>query len=175
MGVDILAANADGSSSLCIQVKTAWNARKDAYGQTGFNWDVGVATAGNYSPNLWYAFVDLQRKSEGGDAIQPNVYFVPSRWVGMFVERTWTRKLFYLTKDTIQNEGIENNWDAVQLFLNGERATQTWAQSLPKTFYWWGSKRIFNPSDSGYVGRSLDEALSSGEYCLDDNNCIQLV
>ena len=93
MGVDILCANAEGTSSLSIQVKTANNAAKNSYGETGFNWDVGVSAAGKFSPNLWYAFVDLR-----GNTVEkvPNVYFVPSRWVGMFIEKTWSRKLFYL-------------------------------------------------------------------------------
>ena len=53
MGVDILCANANGTSSLSIQVKTANNVAKNSYGETGFNWDVGASAAGKISTNLW--------------------------------------------------------------------------------------------------------------------------
>ena len=161
MGVDILCANAEGTSSLSIQVKTANNAAKNSYGETGFNWDVGVSAAGKFSPNLWYAFVDLR-----GNTVEkvPNVYFVPSRWVGMFIEKTWSRKLFYL-KTAVASK-VENNWDMVKKFLDGDKDIHEWANSLDPDFRWWGSKDEWSSSD-------LETALHSGQYILDENNCLK--
>lgn len=82
MGVDILCSNSDGSRAMSIQVKTQSNAAKNSYRETGFNWYVNPSSAGVFYPNLWYAFVDLRGNN---DALAPNVYFVPSKWVGMFV------------------------------------------------------------------------------------------
>lgn len=162
-GVDILCALPDGSASLSIQVKTASDAAKNMYGETGFNWDVGAAAAGKISPNLWYAFVDLKGSGEGSI---PDVYFVPSRWVGMFVEKTWSRKLFYLK--TAVAEKVANNWDMVERFLNGDKEAQKWANSLDPDFRWWGSK-------DGMTSAELEEALQSGRYRRDEDNCLKRI
>ena len=161
-GVDILCANTDATSSLSIQVKTANNAAKNSYGETGFNWDVGASAVGKFSTNLWYAFVDLRGNT---DESIPNVYFVPSRWVGMFVEKTWSRKLFYL-KTAVANK-IANNWDMVIKFLEGDADIKKWANSLDPDFRWWGSKDKWTSAD-------LENALQNGQYELDENNCLQL-
>ena len=146
-----------------VQVKTASDAAKNMYGETGFNWDVGAAAAGKDSPNLWYAFVDLKGSGEGSI---PDVYFVPSRWVGMFVEKTWSRKLFYLK--TAVAEKVANNWDMVERFLNGDKEAQKWANSLDPDFRWWGTK-------DGMTSAELEEALQSGQYSLDEDNCLQRI
>lgn len=161
MGVDILCANPDGSRSMAIQVKTSSYAAKNSYGEVGFNWDVGLAAAGKFSPNLWYAFVDLLGNNE---TIMPNVYFVPSKWVGMFVERTWSRGIFYLKKSVADK--ITNNWETVRGFLDGNRNVEKWTNSLDPDFRWWGSK-------DKYTSAQLEEALQNGGYCLDENNCLQ--
>ena len=161
MGVDILCANRDGSRSMSIQVKTSSYAAKNSYGEVGFNWDVGLASAGKMSPNLWYAFVDLLGNN---DTIVPNVYFVPSKWVGMFVERTWSRGIFYLKKSVADK--ITNNWDTVKRFLDGDKGVEKWVDSLDPDFRWWGSNDKFTSAQ-------LEEVLRKGEYCLDENNCLQ--
>ena len=160
MGVDILCANSDGSRSMSIQVKTSSYAAKNSYGEIGFNWDVGLAAAGKFSPSLWYAFVDLLGNSQ---TTIPNVYFVPSKWVGMFVEKTWSRKLFYLKKSVADK--ITNNWEMVKRFLDGDPEVEKWANSLDPDFRWWGSK-------DKLTSAQLEETLQNGGY-LDENNCIQ--
>lgn len=161
MGVDILCSNSDGSRAMSIQVKTQSNAAKNSYRETGFNWYVNPSSAGVFYPNLWYAFVDLRGNN---DALAPNVYFVPSKWVGMFVEKTWTAKLFYL-KTSVANK-ITNNWEMVKRFLDGDKSVEEWANSLDPDFRWWGSK-------DKYTTAQLEEALKKGEYYLDQDNCLQ--
>ena len=81
----------------------------------------------------------------------------------MFVEKTWSRKLFYL-KTAVANK-IVNNWDMVKKFLEGDIVTQKWANSLDPDFRWWGSKDNWSSVD-------LENALHNGQYKLDDNNCL---
>ena len=90
--VDIIAASADGAKSISIQVKTSQDAyRRSRYGREGCEWDVGASVIGKVSPNLWYAFVDLKL----GSVYEPDVYIVPSFWVGNFVKADWSRKMYF--------------------------------------------------------------------------------
>ena len=61
---------------------------------------------------------------------------------------------------------VENNWDMVKKFLDGDKDIHEWANSLDPDFRWWGSKDEWSSSD-------LETALHSGQYILDENNCLQ--
>jgi len=92
--VDILAASPNGERALSIQVKTSQNAyRKCRWGREGHEWDAGGSVIGKCYPNLWYAFVDLRNDGKGWC---PEVFFVPSFWVGQFVKEDFSRKLYFL-------------------------------------------------------------------------------
>ena len=148
LGVDVLAAKDDGSRMLSIQVKTARNATKRSYGDDGYNWDVGKSAVGKFSESLWYAFVDME-----GTGFKPSVYFVPSRWVGLFVEPAFTRKLFFLRKSVADK--VRNNWDFVNRYLDGDVEMATWANSLDPDFRWWGSK-------DGCSSAEIEECIKNG-------------
>jgi hypothetical protein len=105
--VDVVVANTDGSRLLSIQVKTSrWAYRSKRYGYELREWDVGGSAVGRYSPNLWYAFVDLQESDPG---CNPLVFVVPSLWVSNFVKAEWGRKMYMLRLDSglsARNVGI---------------------------------------------------------------------
>ena len=149
--VDIMAANEAGSKLLSIQVKTARWAGKRAYGHDGFNWDVGFHATGKYSKSYWYAFVDLK---EGNSNFSPDVYFVPSRWVGIFVEAGFSRAIFFLVKEVADK--IRNNWDFVRGYLNEDPRIIEWANALNPQLVWWGTK-------GKYSSNELEEIIKDGK------------
>lgn len=126
--VDIIAASADGSGAISIQVKTSRNAyRRNRYGREGHEWDVGAASVGTSHESLWYAFVDL-RSSETG--IDPEVFIVPSLWVGDFVKPNFSRKMYFLpsTADPLSRE----RWDLIESYLAGDEETRGFANTWPE-------------------------------------------
>jgi len=129
--VDILVASVEGQKSLSIQVKTSRNAyRPCRYGREGYEWDVGASGINKCHENLWYAFVDLM---ERGDGWQPEVFFVPSYWVGQFVKEDFSRKMFFLP--TTANDISREKWDYVSRYLDGDPEIISWATS-------WDEKRL---------------------------------
>ena len=148
--IDIMAANSIGSKMLSIQVKTARWAGRRAYGHDGFNWDVGANAIGKYTEAFWYAFVDLK---EGKSGFNPDVYFIPSRWVGTFVEAGFSRAIFFLEQKVADK--IRNNWHFVQQYLDGNPAIVAWANSLDEDFAWWGTK-------GEYTTAELEEIIKAG-------------
>lgn len=157
--VDVLCSSPAGDRLLSIQVKTSRWAAKNSYGEVGYNWDVGLGAAGKSSEQMWYALVDLR---DSGGVLDPIVYFVPSKWVGLFVERSFSRGIFYLKKSVAVK--VANNWDYVSRYLSGDSAVAKWAASLDPDFRWWRSK---DPYSSGQI----EEMLRSG-WRLDENNCL---
>lgn len=125
--VDIIAAKADGSKSISIQVKTSQGAyRRSRYGREGCEWDVGAGVIGKVSPNLWYALVDLKLGSEK----EPDVYIVPSLWVGDFVKSDWSRKMYFLPSSAW--ELSKNKWELISSFLDGNPETELFSQTWPE-------------------------------------------
>ena len=126
--VDILAASALGQNSLSIQVKTSRNAYRGCrYGREGHEWDVGTSVIDKCHVNLWFALVDLR---EGDSCWNPEVFFVPSFWVGQFVKQDFSRKLYFLpsTADDISKE----RWDYVSRYLSGDLDVAAWATTWPE-------------------------------------------
>ncbi|RUA22437.1 hypothetical protein DSL92_05620 [Billgrantia gudaonensis] len=80
--VDIVAAKADGSRSLSIQVKTSRGAcRRRRYGARRLRVGRGRQGLSASTTTLWYALVDLQKRS----GQPPRVSSMPSFWVSEFV------------------------------------------------------------------------------------------
>ncbi|MGM0783612.1 MAG: hypothetical protein ACQEUM_05845 [Pseudomonadota bacterium] len=124
--VDIVAAKADGSRSLSIQVKTSRGAyRRRRYGREGCEWDVGAGAIGKHSPMLWYALVDLQK----GSGQPPRVFIVPSFWVSEFVLPSFSRKVFFLPATAW--ELTEARWDRLVACLDGEPESDDFATHWP--------------------------------------------
>lgn len=126
--VDILAASADGSCSISIQVKTSRSAyRRRRYGREGHEWDVGAAAVGKHHEGLWYAFVDLRASDVG---ISPEVFIVPSLWVGDFVKPNFSRKIYFLP--TTADHLAKERWDLLESYLTGDEDTKAHANTWPE-------------------------------------------
>lgn len=142
--VDVLAASADGQRSLSIQVKTSRNAyRGNRYGSEGHEWDAGASVIGKRFENLWYAFVDLR---EDGNQWNPEVFFVPSFWVGDFVKEDFSRRLYFLPSTA--NDITLEKWDYVKGYLNMDPNITTWATTWPedKLVRWGQQPDASNPA-----------------------------
>lgn len=125
--VDIVAARADGSRSLSIQVKTSNSAyRRRRYGREGCEWDVGAGAIGKHSATLWYALVDLQASS----GKPPRVFIVPSFWVSEFVLPTFSRKVFFLPATAW--ELTEARWDRLVACLDDAAKVADFANHWPE-------------------------------------------
>jgi len=126
--VDALASSSDGRRTMSIQVKTASNAKKKKYGKVGYEWYVGSAVIGKYAESFLYAFLDFK----GDVTSQPDVFFIPSRWVAEFVKPDWSMFLYFLPATQEIEALTKNRWDLVQHYLAGEPAALDWAQSWPR-------------------------------------------
>lgn len=139
--VDILVSSETGKASLCIQVKTSSNAFKNRYGKKGFEWTVGKKAVNHFSSNLIYALVDLHLGSEG----LPDVYFVPSKWIGNFVKDDFSMNNYFLgTKEEKDfNELIKhtkNRFDIIYKILNSSQEGLNWLDYWPtEKLIQWGS------------------------------------
>lgn len=125
--VDIIAAKENGSKSISIQVKTSQDAyRRSRYGREGCEWDVGAGVIEKISSNLWYALVDLKLGSEN----EPDVYIVPSLWVGDFVKADWSRKMYFLPSSAW--ELTKNKWGLISSCLDDNPETKLFSQTWPE-------------------------------------------
>ena len=121
--VDVIASSNDGRYSLSFQVKTSRNAyRHRRYGHEGYEWDVGSSVIGKYNQSFWYAFIDL---CENKKKWNPNIFFVPSRWVAEFVKPNWSRYMYFLPKSV--EDLTLNRWDLIEGFLKGDQIAINWA------------------------------------------------
>ena len=126
--VDIMASSADGTRTMSIQVKTSRNAyRPKRYDHEGFEWDVNKSVIKKHHESFWYAFVNLQ---ENNDKWDPQVFFVPSRWVAEFVKPGWKRFMYFLPS-TVTDDTL-NRWDLVKGYLTGEKTATDWAKDWPE-------------------------------------------
>jgi hypothetical protein len=126
--VDILAASAHGEKSLSIQVKTSRNSYRGCrYGREGNEWDVGGSVIGKCHENLWYALVNLKESESGWN---PEVFFVPSFWVGQFVKADFSRKMYFLP--TTAHDITKDRWDLVSRYLGGDPEVARWATTWPE-------------------------------------------
>ena len=126
--VDLMAASADGKRTVSIQVKTSRNAyRPNRYGSEGYEWDVNKGVIGKHHESFWYAFVNLQ---EGQDSWNPQVFFVPSRWVAEFVKPDWSRFMYFLPIGVI--DITLERWDLLQGYLSGDDDAIKWANNWPE-------------------------------------------
>ncbi len=134
--VDLMASSSDGRRTLSIQVKTSKNAyRRKRYGNEGYEWDVNKGVIGKYHESFWYAFVNLQ---EGNNSWDPQVFFVPSRWVAEFVNPDWSRFMYFLPIG-VSDITLER-WDIIQGYLDGEGSASKWANDWPEDkLIKWGS------------------------------------
>jgi len=126
--VDLMAASADGKRTVSIQIKTSRNAyRRSRYGNEGYEWDVNKGVIGKHHQSFWYAFVDLQ-ESEG--AWNPQVFFVPSRWVAEFVKPDWGRFMYFLPIG-VSDITLER-WDILRDYLSENPDAILWANDWPE-------------------------------------------
>lgn len=82
--VDILASDTEGNNIIAIQVKTTdWATRERGRGSNKkpyeLQFPLGYKSGKKYSENLIFAFVDLNNSER--HEVQPDVYFVPSKFV----------------------------------------------------------------------------------------------
>jgi len=126
--VDLMAASADGKRTISIQVKTSRNAyRKNRYGNEGYEWDVNKSVIGKYHESFWYAFVNLQ---ESEISWEPQVFWVPSKWVSEFVKPDWSRFMYFLPIG-VSDITLER-WDILNGYLSGEYDAIEWANNWPE-------------------------------------------
>lgn len=119
--VDILASAPDGSRTLAIQVKTAFNAvRRRGRGEERkpdhLEWPIGRKIAQIASPSLFLALVDA-KKCKGA----PDIYVVPSTFIrdhfeGRLEELKWVRLHIGLK----EMDRFKNNWTLVREALGYE-------------------------------------------------------
>ena len=126
--VDLIASSGDGRYSLSFQVKTSPNAyRHSHYKREGYEWHVSSSVIGKHSESFWYAFIDLQ---ETDDTWNPNIFFVPSRWVSEFVKPDWSPYLYFLPIEV--KDLTLNRWDLVEGYLKGNQFAIDWANNWPE-------------------------------------------
>lgn len=126
-GIDILVSADGGLSTMGIQVKTSRNAyRSSRYGREGYEWDVGANVIGKQSAIFWYAFVDLQATDDGWN---PQVYFVPSKWVAEFVQPDFSRYVYFLPMTAV--DLCHNKWDNIKKVLEQEESILHFAATWP--------------------------------------------
>lgn len=145
--VDVVAAKADGSGSISIQVKTSRKAyRRKRYGREGCEWDVGAGVIGKHSPSFWYALVDLQGDIER----KPRVFIVPSFWVSEFVLPSFGRKVFFLPSTAW--DLTEERWDMLEASLDGASQAKEFATNWPEDkLVRWGKRPAEKAAELGQV------------------------
>lgn len=126
--VDALASSSDGRRTMAIQVKTAKGAKKKRYGRIGYEWYVGSGVIGKHADSFIYALLDFR----GDMTKQPDVFFVPSRWVSEFVKADWKMFLYFLPATAEIEVLTKNRFDRVQQYLAGEQAGLDWANAWPE-------------------------------------------
>ena len=136
--VDLMVSSVDGERTISIQVKTSRNAyRCNRYGSEGYEWDVNKGVIGKYHESFWYAFVDLREEKER--TWNPDVFFVPSRWVAEFVKPDFSRYRYFLPMTA--KELTYERWDLFSSYLNGEQNAVEWANSWPRNLLvQWGEE-----------------------------------
>ena len=139
VGADILVCDDKGLETCSIQVKTSKNAyRANRYGCEGYEFDVGASVIGKQSPNLWYAFVNLQQQEDS--SFKPQVFIVPSKWVAEFVKPDFTRKLFFLSMAAA--DLCLERWDYILKTLQNDSKTQQFATTWANEMVRWGNQSI---------------------------------
>lgn len=127
--VDLLASSLCGRRSLAFQVKTSKNAhRRNRYGREGHEWNVSENVIGKHNESFWYAFVDLRETA--GPHYDPQVFFVPSKWVAEFVKADFSMFMYFLPA-TASHLCCEQ-WDRVKGYLEGDQEAIKWANSWPE-------------------------------------------
>jgi hypothetical protein len=63
------------------------------------------------------------------------VFFVPSWWVGNFVQADWTRKMFMLRSELWEQCG--ERWDRVSGYLHNDSDVLAWCSSIPQEAQNW--------------------------------------
>jgi hypothetical protein len=160
--VDVVVANATGSRLLSVQVKTSrWAYRPNRYGYELREWDVGGAAVGKSAEGLWYAFIDLQ--GESPTKRTPLVFFVPSLWVGSFVQHDWSRKMYMLRSEVW--DGCQERWDRIEGYLNTDPEALAWCTTIPEAAKDWASApkpssdTAARPKSTQIVMAGLDPAI----------------
>jgi hypothetical protein len=147
--VDIIVAEASGSASLSIQVKTSTDAcSKLHFGREAGEWRVSRSAYHLKSRNLWYALVDMPSNEQKS----PTVFIVPSVWVSGILELQMTDasiqskyKLtrgdpwYYLVKELW--EDCKERWDRISDFLRGDAAVLDWCSCCPAAGKDWKDER----------------------------------
>lgn len=150
-GVDIIAAKADGSSALSIQVKSRWSGcRCRWYKHEVWQWDVGKGAVGHSSERLLYALVDYAES----ETVHPSVFLVPSKWVAETVGADWSRFIFPLRVEC--EKLTRERWDLLLGLLDNQADAIAWATSVPQ-------EAKFTPVDTQAVPESLGACLDESE------------
>ncbi len=137
--VDVLASSSDGRRTLSIQVKTTMVAKKKRYGRVGYEWTVGRSVVGKHADSFIYALLDFR----GDIKQQPDVFFVPSRWVSEFVRPEWERCIYFLPATAEIEQITKNRFDVVRDYLAGKEEAQRWAATWPEDkLIKWGKPKV---------------------------------
>jgi hypothetical protein len=117
--IDLLVASEDGKASLCIQVKTSFNALhmvgKRPNKQPQYQWDVGEKSAKIKQENLFFAFVDLK----GDITKMPDVFIGTSeKLYQSFLNKSPKRWRYHRSVEWI--EQYKNKWETLTNYLNSK-------------------------------------------------------
>ena len=126
--VDLMASSSCGRRTVSFQVKTSRNAyRSSRYGHEGYEWDVNRGVIGKHHESFWYAFINLQEEESGWN---PEVFFVPSRWVAEFVKEDWSRFMYFLPSTA--KDFCHERWDLLTGYLAEQHDAIQWANDWPE-------------------------------------------
>ena len=102
-GIDIIASNADGSSSVSIQVKTNSDGKK--------SWILNKKAETFYSTNHYYVFVALQGLEQ-----RPSFHIVPSKVVAEYTLSSHSEWLKGSKRDgSSRKDSSIRKWNLIQL------------------------------------------------------------
>jgi hypothetical protein len=120
--VDIIACSSDGSKSISIQVKTAFEAKRTrGRGKDKklhhLEFTLGHKAAIYNSENLFFAFVDLDQ--DWSEIPNPTVYIIPSTFIFNY-HKGWSEDLSWLRfhPEIGEINQFKDNWGIIKSALN---------------------------------------------------------
>ncbi len=114
--LDILVSSEDGERVLALQVKTAGYAtrargRGEERKPAKLDFPLGFKASKLNRPNVWFAFVDLDGKSEASEVA---VYLIPSSWLFEFCKEWIDTVPMARFQPTIEQVAqFRNAWDQI--------------------------------------------------------------
>ena len=119
--VDIIACSADGTKSITIQVKTAFEPKRTrGRGKEKklhhLEFTLGHKAAKYNSENLFFAFVDLDQ--EWNEIPNPTIYIIPSNFIYNY-HKDWADDVSWLRfhPEINEIEEFKENWEIIKRAL----------------------------------------------------------